>query len=162
MSKSNLSSLSSSGSSSSGSSSSGSSSSVSYLDHFQRPVDIYHCIWNSASNVVSGQSRQCPHECACEQLPDPKACQRGYIKMGQSEIGDTTNQHQRTVNPNQLISWCFDPKNMDPQYQNNVTSSDSWIVGCLSGIRGYHKVYRETNESEPCENLINQVTNLAG
>lgn len=131
-------------------------SSVSYLASFQRPIEIYHCIWDSASNVLPGQSRKCPHDCACSNLPNDTACQDGYIKMGQFELGASSSQHQRTQNPNELIKWCLDPQNMDPRYKNDNIAAGSWVAGCINGIRGYHKIYHDKERAEPCEKWVDQ------
>jgi hypothetical protein len=138
------------------------STNASALSHFVRPDEIYNCMWESASNATTTQGRQCPHDCACISAPNQNACRVGYFQIGQTERGDNNSPTKRllarTEDPSALINWCTNPANVDPKFASDTAARDSWVIGCLNGIRGYHKVYRADDQDLPCESLEGKIT----
>ena len=113
-----------------------SSSSFFPLDHYQRPGEITNCIY--ASNDTS-----CPYICACSNDNlDKKSCEDGYVHASSYE--------NRKDNPNPLILKC---KNDTPPNFKSQHEKDSWFVGCLSGIKGRHKLFDSSQiDEKSCEN----------
>ena len=134
---------------------SSSSSSNNFLNYVIRPDEIYACMWDSATSKL-----KCPHECACTSSPNSSACQDGYIAIGKQETSPDNNGgavvHNRRDNPIPFIGWCMN--NVNPTYSTNANDKDSWIAGCVSGVRGAHKTYTTNSADTSCEGVANQAS----
>lgn len=107
------------------------------LDYYMRPDEITNCIY--ASNDTS-----CPYICACTN-PDlnQTACENGYVHAATYE--------QRKDNPNPLLMKC---RTDVPSTFTDQHAKDSWTVGCLSGVKGRHKLFNPDQiDEKSCENV---------
>jgi hypothetical protein len=107
------------------------------LDYYMRPGEITNCIY--ASNDTT-----CPYICACSHKDlDKLSCEEGYVHASSFK--------NRKDDPNPLIVKC---KNDTPSNLTSQHAKDSWFVGCLSGIKGRHKLFDPTKIDEhSCESL---------
>jgi hypothetical protein len=103
---------------------------VSILESFSRPQEILSCVWRNMAE------KKYPNECACSNdnnVSNRQACQDGY-----KTVKTRVDQHTLEKDPNSVIVWCN--SNVPTNYQQNKELHDSWIIGCLDGIRGPHKI----------------------
>jgi len=101
---------------------------VSKLELFSRPQEILSCVWRN--NMTEPKY---PVECACNGISNKSVCQDGY-----KSVKTQVNQHTLEKDPNSVIVWCN--SNVPINYQKDKDLHDSWIIGCLDGIRGPHKI----------------------
>ena len=103
---------------------------VSLLEYYVRPQEIQSCTW---SVDKTGQPTK-PCQCACDDLPDFKACSNGYVAVKRNVA-----QHILEKSPDEAIAWCVE--HVPDKYKGSVPSSQSWTIGCFSGIHGVHKQF---------------------
>lgn len=107
-----------------------SSSNILILENILRPNEIQSCTW---MNIASDGTRILPHTCACYNTSDKQTCVSGYQSVRVENLQPVLEK-----NPDSLITWCVN--NIPNEISNNSDATSSWVIGCLNGIRGPHKI----------------------
>lgn len=102
---------------------------ISVMEYFVRPQEIQSCTWR----VDKYGNHSTPRDCACTNIPNHAACVDGY-----KAVLRETDREILANDPNSVIEWCW--TNAPEKYSNqDLTTKRSWILGCLTGIRGEHQ-----------------------